>query len=133
MDAAKGEMKRSPIDGLRLLVVEDEGSIRMHVEAVLEDAGCLVVAAAGRLAEAMEAARSHEFDCALLDVNLDGEFSYPVATLLMQRGVPFIFLTAYASPIVGFDGVPTVEKPFVESVLLATLARVATSKKGSAA
>jgi hypothetical protein len=36
------------------------------------------------------------FDAAMLDVNLNGNKSYPVADALAARGVPFVFSTGYS-------------------------------------
>ena len=65
------------------------------------------------------------FDFALVDVNLDGETSYPVADLLKSRGAPFAFSTGY-----GCDGldrkyadVPLLTKPFLSADLQRVLSR----------
>jgi CheY-like chemotaxis protein len=57
--------------------------------------GAKVVGPAGRLGPALTLARQAELDGALLDVNLAGEQSFPVAAELIRRDIPFIFLTGY--------------------------------------
>lgn len=89
------------LDGLRVLVVEDESLVSMVIEDCLDVLGCKVVGTASRLEEALEKAASLAIDAALLDVNLAGRLSYPVAEVLRARGLPFIFATGY-----GTDGVP---------------------------
>ena len=79
----------------RLLVVEDEYLIRMLLEDMLADLGYEVAAAVGTLAEASDVAANGDFDAAILDVNLDGQEIYPVADILANRGLPFVFVTGY--------------------------------------
>ena len=102
---------------LRFLIVEDEALVSMLIEDALAELGHEVTAVASRLQEACELARSEHFDMAILDVNLDGRPSFPVAEILDERGVPFAFATGYgARGLDGkFSGVPTLAKPFVES------------------
>src|SRR5215475_8254313 len=63
----------------RILVVEDELMIRMLLEDMLGELGYTVTAEAGRLDEALQAAKTADFDLAILDVNLDGEPASPAA------------------------------------------------------
>ena len=66
----------------RILVVEDELMIRMLLEDMLGELGYTVTAEAGRLDEALQAAKTADFDLAILDVNLDGQPISPVADAL---------------------------------------------------
>jgi CheY-like chemotaxis protein len=81
--------------GLRALVVEDEGSVALLIESMLEDLGCEVAASAPTLARALTASSTDSFDFAVLDVNLRGELVFPVAEVLRSRRVPFVFSTGY--------------------------------------
>ena len=47
------------------------------------------------MAEARELAATGDFHAAILDVNLDGEEIFPVADILAERGLPFVFVTGY--------------------------------------
>jgi len=107
----------------RILVVEDEYLIRMLLEDMLADLGHTVAAAVGTIAEAKEAATKGDFDCAMLDVNLDGQQIFPVADILMQRGLPFVFVTGYgeASLPETYRGRPSLQKPFHAEKLEQTL------------
>jgi CheY-like chemotaxis protein len=87
--------------GLRALVVEDEGSVALLIESMLEELGCEVAASVSTLAKGLSAAAAEEFDFAVLDVNLDGQPVFPVAEALQRRGLPFVFSTGY-----GRIGVP---------------------------
>lgn len=81
---------------LDIFVVEDEFFIALLLEEVLEDLGCRVSYMAGHLPEGMEIARQHDFDFALLDINLGGgDFSFPIAEELESRGLPFAFISSY--------------------------------------
>jgi CheY-like chemotaxis protein len=100
---------------LRIFIVEDEALVAMMMEDILEDLGHEVGAVASRLLEACEVARTGSFDLAILDVNLDGEPSFPIADTLRSRGIPFAFATGYGSKGLeaAFANVPSLAKPFV--------------------
>jgi CheY-like chemotaxis protein len=84
-----------PLASKQVLVVEDELLVSMLIEDVLVDAGCRVVGPFTNLSDALSAARNEAIDIALLDVNLRGEKVYPVADILTERGIPFVFLSGY--------------------------------------
>jgi CheY-like chemotaxis protein len=108
---------------LRVLVVEDEGLVSMLIEDMLTDMGHEVSAVAARMVDALKAARTDLFDIAIIDVNLDGQPSYPIADLLKARGIPFVYATGYGGK--GLDakyaGTPTLAKPFAQSDLKVAL------------
>lgn len=66
----------TPLHGLRVLVVEDEGAVAMLIEEMLEDLGCVVVASVARLAKASDVARSIEVDLAVLDETWPASLSF---------------------------------------------------------
>ncbi len=106
-----------------ILVVEDEYLIRMLLEDMLGELGFSVAAAVGSIAEASEQARSGAFKAAILDVNVDGEEIFPVADVLAQRGLPFVFVTGYGENSLPerFRGRPALQKPFQAERLKQTL------------
>lgn len=110
---------------LRILVVEDEMTIAFMMEDMLLDLGHAVAAMPMRLDPALEAARSVEIDFAILDVNLDGVKSYPVAEALRQRGIPFAFATGYGAGGVdpSFRECAVLQKPFKLDDLAGLIAR----------
>lgn len=71
--------------------------VAMHIEDVLTDLGYDVVGLATNLEEALKLARVHEVDLAVLDINLGGELSFPVADVLRERKIPFLFVSGYTS------------------------------------
>ena len=98
----------------RVLVVEDELMIRMLLEDMLGELGYTIAAEAARVEEALEAAKSADFDLAILDVNLDGHPISPVADALVARGTPFVFATGYGERGLPepYRDRPTLKKPF---------------------
>lgn len=111
------------LKGLRVLVVEDEMMVSMLIEDMLGDLGCHVVGPAARLDEALSLAQNAELDCAVLDVNLGGQSTFPVADLLREKGAPFAFATGYGDAgLRDVDkGAPVLQKPFRESDLARVL------------
>ena len=90
-------MTKSSLSGRRILVIEDEMMVAMLLKDILVDLGCTVLGPAARVEQALamiEAAGA--LDAAVLDINLNGQKSYPVADALAARGVPFIFATGYS-------------------------------------
>ncbi|QGZ29066.1 response regulator [Stutzerimonas stutzeri] len=121
----------TPFDGVRVLVVEDEGAVAMMIEDMLQEFGCEVVASVARLATALELARTVNVDLVMLDVNLAGQRVFPVADILHARNVPFIFSTGY-----GASGIPerfgeyhTLHKPFSECDLRKKIALTLSERK----
>ena len=106
-----------------ILVVEDEYLIRMLLEDMLDELGFSVAAAVGSLAEAKQHAQDGGFKAAILDVNVDGEEIFPVADVLAERGLPFVFVTGYGENSLPerFRGRPALQKPFQADRLKATL------------
>src|SRR5512142_1062490 len=92
---------RNPLAGRRILVVEDEAMLSMLLEDILEGLGCEVAGTASRFDEAMRRVDTLDFDAALLDVNLNGTYSVPIAEKLAQRGVPFVLATGYGTQLPG--------------------------------
>ena len=72
-----------------------------------------------RLEDALALARTEKFDCAILDMNLNGQIVYPLADLLTSKGVPFLFLTGYSADGIEsrFANIPVLQKPVAREVL----------------
>jgi CheY-like chemotaxis protein len=115
----------SSIEGLRLLVAEDEALVSILLEDMLSELGCSVVGAAANVSGALEILRgSATIDGAILDVNLGGQPIDPVADELAARNVPFLFVTGYGPAGVSdrFAGAPVLQKPFQQAGLVKALA-----------
>lgn len=98
----------------KVLVVEDEALIAMLLEEMLADRGYTVAGHGANLAEASELARTLDVDAAILDVSLAGEEVFPVATILQERGIPFLFTTGYGAAGLppAWSGRPVFTKPY---------------------
>lgn len=108
---------------LRILIVEDEMLVALNIEDMLIELGHEVAGIASRLEPALVLARDGRFDVAMLDVNLAGDRSFPIADLLIERNIPFLFATGY-----GLDGIEEryrdrliLQKPFRVGDLAAAL------------
>jgi CheY-like chemotaxis protein len=103
----------SALSGKRILLVEDEYLIAEDAMRSFQGAGA-VVAAASNLSSAMQAIlATAKFDGAVLDVNLHSDMVWPLADLLVARGVPFVFATGYNADALPsrFAGHAHCEKP----------------------
>lgn len=116
----------SLLTGRHLLILEDEMILALDLSDIVQSFGCTSVIAA-RVGKAVQLLATQKVDVAILDLNVAGEPSYPVADELRRRAVPFIFATGY-----GADGVlpdyrhhPILAKPYsrreVETALLQAL------------
>jgi DNA-binding response OmpR family regulator len=85
-------MTNSSLSGRRVLVVEDEIMVAWLLEDMLTNLGCTVVGPAARIDQALALIDAEGFDAAVLDLNLNGTKSYPVADALAAHGVPFRLL-----------------------------------------
>jgi CheY-like chemotaxis protein len=113
----------------RALLVEDEVLVAMYVEDALSELGYAVAAVASNLAEALALARDDQFDFAVLDINLNGEKSFPVAELLRKRQIPFLFVSGYTSGGLAeeYRNEVRLRKPFRSSDLAKAIARLLSS------
>jgi CheY-like chemotaxis protein len=117
--------------GLRILLVEDEAIVAMMAEDMLDSIGCAAVVTARSIAEAMAALDTHDFDAAMLDVNLNGERSTPIADAALARGLPYIFTTGYEASGIEPDHASAIvlAKPYLladlERALMACTAQTA--------
>jgi DNA-binding response OmpR family regulator len=83
------------LDHKHVLIVEDEFLLGLSLQEDLAAAGAEVTGPVSTVSEALEIIAAEAFDLALLDINIRGEMSFSVADALLERNVPFIFLTGY--------------------------------------
>lgn len=79
----------------RILVVEDEPMVAMSIEMLLECEGFESAGVAATVEEALKLVAAGGYDAAILDANLGGVFSGPVAEALQKAGAPFLVLSGY--------------------------------------
>jgi DNA-binding response OmpR family regulator len=83
------------LTGYHVLVVEDDYFVAMDLCSTLRARGATVVGPASNIGAGRDLARKRSIDCALLDVNVQGEHVFALAQELQSRGVRPIFTTGY--------------------------------------
>ncbi|MGF7161898.1 DNA-binding response OmpR family regulator [Rhodoligotrophos appendicifer] len=108
----------------RVMIVEDEVLLAMHLEDLLTALGHEVVGQATRIDMAVELAREIDIDFAVLDINVAGTKSFSVADILGKRGIPFAFATGYGAEgmMDGYRDFPVLRKPYAQEDLERTIA-----------
>lgn len=86
------------LTGLKILLVEDNFLVAHMLKSLLAEMGCEVVGPAPTLEQGLDLARDEQLAGAILDINIIGGTSVPIAETLQQRRTPFIFISGYASP-----------------------------------
>ena len=120
------------LEGLRILVVEDNLLLAEVTRLLLEDGGCAVVGPAGRLKRGLRLAQDEPIDGAILDINLHGEMSFPIAEVLHARHVPFIFVTGYEDRSIvpmAFRSAPRLDKPVTDEQLIEAIVAAFAAKR----
>lgn len=108
-----------------VLVVEDEPLIMLELETMLTDLGWDVAHLASDIDRAIELAQREALDVAILDVNVKGRTSFPVADILEKRKVPIILATGYSTDVIveNYPRATYLQKPYVRSDLAKALDR----------
>jgi CheY-like chemotaxis protein len=116
----------------RVLIVEDEFLVAMLLEDLLSEMGHRVVACATQVDQAMKIAGEADIEFAILDINLGGVKSFPVAEILRRRGIPFVFATGYGSAGLTseFENELTLQKPYEPGELKRTIAQASARLSG---
>lgn len=112
------------LNGKRILLVEDEPVLAIDAAMMLDELGMDVIGPYATLSKGLATAEAELLDLAMLDVNLRGELSYPIADVLSRRGVPLIFATGYDN--IDWPGfAPRIGKPYslrdIETALLSVI------------
>lgn len=107
----------------RILIVEDEPLIAMELHRLVTNAGLEVSGPAGTLDQALHLASDQTLTGAILDINLGGETSYPIADRLRNRSVPFIFVSGYIAESAPerFASCTILQKPVEPRALMSVL------------
>jgi len=121
-----------PLEGRRILLVEDNFSIAKSLAMLFSGYGAIIVGPAGTVEEAMMLieAESH-IDGAVLDVNVRDKLVYPVAEALRRRRTRMVFVTGDDRESIApeFADVPCMLKPWNAAQLMKVLS--ACDKAGS--
>ena len=113
------------LNGLRVMIVEDELLLAMELEERLQEHGCTVIGPVSRAAKAMDLLEAEHPDAVVLDLNLHGERPIALAEAMEARRVPFVIVTGYVGRGSGdsaLERAPRVGKPFRTEELMRVLA-----------
>ena len=115
-----------PLDGKRILVLEDDFYLAKDAAALLTQAGAEVIGPFGIAADANTVCGAGDLDGAIVDINLGNGPSFDFAQALDDRKVPFVFVTGYDADIIpdAFAHIERLEKPLRRGELVAVVARV---------
>lgn len=121
----------APLAGLRVLVAEDDYFIAEEICTTLREHGAAVVGPAPNVERGLQLINSNEIDCAVLDVNLQGDFAFGIAQELRRRGKPTIFATGYGVSVLPdeFSSSVRLEKPVNLRALLQAVQSACTRKQ----
>jgi CheY-like chemotaxis protein len=112
----------------RILLVEDDFIVAFDMQTMLEEQGAQVIGPASSVAQARTLLSGANPNIAVLDVNLNGELVFPLTEDLQQRGIPFVFATAYADDHrlypASAQHAPRLAKPVLPNVLVRQLAKL---------
>lgn len=119
------------LDGMRVLVLEDEFIIAMDIEQICRDHGASDVTIVDKLA-AFDPDMVTQFNAAILDLSLNGASTLGIAGLLRDEGIPFVFASGH--PLTdeiraAFPDVLLVEKPYSGDDLVAALVKACAAKQ----
>jgi DNA-binding response OmpR family regulator len=119
-------VEKAPIlEGVRVLVVEDDFIIALELESILRNAGAEIVGLCRTVTDALALADQGAVTAAILDVRLDGETIAPVARKLARLGTPFFFYTGQVGgdpALSEWPGCTVLAKPASPRAIVAALA-----------
>ncbi len=110
-----------------ILIVEQERRVGASIKSTLEQAGYRVIGPAVTVPQALACLEQAEPDAAILDLDLSGSLSAPVARALRRRGVPFLLLTNHPCPgflDAAYERAPRLERPLRRNELVRSLQRL---------
>jgi two-component SAPR family response regulator len=101
------------IKKIRVLVIEDEALVGMMIEDFLGDFGYSVVGPIENLQAAILLAATEQIDVAVVDINIAGQVATAVADKLIEREIPFLFVSGYEKMRgTRYASIPFLRKPF---------------------
>lgn len=115
-----------PLEGRRILIVEDEAPIALNLAAAVQQAGGVVVGPVATVAGAHAAMADTRLDGALLDIRLRNENSFPLADILAVLGIPFVFVSGLSSALMPYPHRerPLFDKPYETAAVIEALVRL---------
>jgi CheY-like chemotaxis protein len=114
-----------PQNKKRVLVLEDEAFIAIMLEDMLTASGYQVIGPVENLKSAIHLAASEQIDFAVVDINIDGHVADKVADELMERRIPFLFVSGQEKKLgLRYGAIPLLRKPFLPEDLSEAVARL---------
>ena len=116
----------TPLNGRKILIVEDEAPIALNLAAAVQQAGGIVIGPVASVAGAHAAMADNRLDGALLDIRLRNETSFPLADVLAVLNIPFVFVSGLSSALMPYTHRerPLFDKPYEANEVIAALARL---------
>jgi DNA-binding NtrC family response regulator len=121
-----------PLQGCKILIVEDEAPIALNLAAAVAQAGGTVIGPAASVQASFGLMAEHTLDGALLDIRLRSETSFPLADVLAVLGIPFVFVSGLSSALMPYTHRerPLFDKPYDVQDVIASLARLVRQEPG---
>lgn len=106
-----------------ILIVEDDYLVADQTRRELENCGAVIIGPVPSVDLALDLLESRKIDAAILDIDLAGETVYPLADMLSERKIPFVFATGYDASLMPekYRGFILCEKPAELAVIAVTL------------
>ena len=121
-------LEPQPFAGCNFLIIEDEVVQAWELGDMVSELGGTVGAIAFSYDQGLAALTSSSWDCAIVDINLNGEPVFPLIEMMEQAGTPFVYCSAYVDAFIEVypEAASTVrvDKPVTIEKLRAALLRV---------
>jgi CheY-like chemotaxis protein len=105
--------------GHRVLLIEDDPLIALHLTEAMEDGGATVITA-DAIEPALVVIAQQQISAAVVDVHLRAQRADVIVDALEARGVPFLFYTGYEPDELPCH-IPIVRKPSSSDEVIRTL------------
>ncbi len=114
----------NPVEGKRILILEDEVLLAIEAAETIEEIGGIVLGPVHRIDAALKLLENERPDAALLDVNIHGHPSTPVAERLAMHGIPFILATGYGAQNQVTGSAAVIDKPYNRRAVQSAVTRM---------
>jgi len=128
-------MDHAPLDGARILIVEDDAIIALELQSILTEAGATVIGPARNLAMAEKMAENGPLSAAILDIQLGSALVFPVAERLTEQGVPFVLNTGHGDArqlAADWPDAEVLTKPSTHQAIVQSLSRLIENRAAAA-
>jgi DNA-binding response OmpR family regulator len=123
----------NPLQGVRVLVVEDNWQVANALRLALTDVGIVVTGSTSTAYEAKRITLDGKPDLVLVDLNLKGEMAFELVDWLRHHGLRVIVLSGYGAETTSRSNADAVlQKPYSSDELFATLQKVALAASSKA-